>query len=160
MQVNSFEQNACAFLKEVVKANKMLQRVQQAAEGIKGNVTVQVIIKKARSLRKLNLLLRQFFILIYIDSNTNNLLLKRKRDPWEVSLITIWKWIFKMLLMMAFLATNNVSSSKTHRNVVRVIYIICDTPGKGDGGWVGVDKVSLNSDYNAFGGKKSSLRAR
>lgn len=40
-EVNSFEQNACAFLKEVVKANKMLQRVQQAAEGIKGNVVVQ-----------------------------------------------------------------------------------------------------------------------
>jgi hypothetical protein len=45
LQVNSFEQNACAFLKEVVKANKMLQRVQQAAEGIKGNVVVQVIIR-------------------------------------------------------------------------------------------------------------------
>ena len=46
LQVNSFEQNACAFLKEVVKANKMLQRVQKAAEGIKGNVAVQVITKK------------------------------------------------------------------------------------------------------------------
>jgi len=38
-EINSFEQNACGFLKEVVKANKMLQRVQAAAEGIKGKFT-------------------------------------------------------------------------------------------------------------------------
>ena len=41
LQLNSFENNACGFLKEVVKGNKMLQRVQKAAEGIKGNICVQ-----------------------------------------------------------------------------------------------------------------------
>ena len=40
--MSTFEQNACAFLKEVVKANKMMQRIQQASEGIKGNISAQV----------------------------------------------------------------------------------------------------------------------
>lgn len=36
-----YEEAACMFLKEVVKGNKMLKRVQEAAEGIKGNIEVQ-----------------------------------------------------------------------------------------------------------------------
>lgn len=36
-----YEEATCMFLKEVVKGNKMLKRVQAAAEGIKGNIEVQ-----------------------------------------------------------------------------------------------------------------------
>lgn len=36
-----FEQKACLFLKEVVKGNKMLKRLQEASEGIRGNIAVQ-----------------------------------------------------------------------------------------------------------------------
>jgi len=36
-----YEETACMFLKEVVKGNKMLKRVQEAAEGIRGNIQVQ-----------------------------------------------------------------------------------------------------------------------
>ena len=35
------EQDACLFLKEVVKANKALKRLQTASEGIRGNMDVQ-----------------------------------------------------------------------------------------------------------------------
>jgi len=36
-----FEEKACLFLKEIVKGNKMLKRVQDAAEGIRANIAVQ-----------------------------------------------------------------------------------------------------------------------
>jgi len=36
-----FEQKSCLFLKEIVKGNKVLKKVQEAAEGIRGNVQVQ-----------------------------------------------------------------------------------------------------------------------
>jgi len=36
-----YEQSACKFLKETVKANKMMKRLKEAAEGIKANVDVQ-----------------------------------------------------------------------------------------------------------------------
>ena len=37
---------ACAFLKEVVKANKQLKVVQAASEGIRGNIEVQETMSK------------------------------------------------------------------------------------------------------------------
>ena len=40
------EKQVCLFLKEVVKANKTLQLVQKAAEGIKGDVGVQESMSK------------------------------------------------------------------------------------------------------------------
>lgn len=36
-----FEEKACIFLKEVVRGNKMLKRLQEAAEDIRGNISVQ-----------------------------------------------------------------------------------------------------------------------
>jgi len=40
------EEQACAFLKEVVKANKQLKVVQAASEGIRGNIEVQETMSK------------------------------------------------------------------------------------------------------------------
>lgn len=40
------EKQTCVFLKEVVKANKKLKQVQEAAEGIKGDVNVQDVMAK------------------------------------------------------------------------------------------------------------------
>lgn len=37
----AFEEKACLLLKEIVKGNKMLKRVQEAAEGIRGNLEIQ-----------------------------------------------------------------------------------------------------------------------
>ena len=47
------EEQACAFLKEVVKANKQLKVVQAASEGIRGNIEVQETMSKlqARTIR-------------------------------------------------------------------------------------------------------------
>jgi hypothetical protein len=41
-----YEQKACLFLKEVVKGNKILKRVQEAAEGVRGNMAVQDLVSK------------------------------------------------------------------------------------------------------------------
>ena len=41
-----YEQSACKFLKETVKANKMMKRLKDAAEGIKANVDVQEDLSK------------------------------------------------------------------------------------------------------------------
>ena len=40
------EEQACALLKEVVKANKQLKVVQAASEGIRGNIEVQETMSK------------------------------------------------------------------------------------------------------------------
>ena len=43
------EEQACAFLKEVVKANKQLKVVQAASEGIRGNIEVQETMSKLQA---------------------------------------------------------------------------------------------------------------
>ena len=40
------EEQACALLKEVVRANKQLKVVQAASEGIRGNIEVQEAMSK------------------------------------------------------------------------------------------------------------------
>ena len=44
------EEQACAFLKEVVKANKQLKVVQAASEGIRGNIEVQETMSKMQAM--------------------------------------------------------------------------------------------------------------
>ena len=43
------EEQACALLKEVVKANKQLKVVQAASEGIRGNIEVQETMSKLQA---------------------------------------------------------------------------------------------------------------
>lgn len=45
-EAREYEQKVCLFLKETVRGNKMLKKLQEAAEGIRGNVPVQDIFSK------------------------------------------------------------------------------------------------------------------
>ena len=46
------EEQACALLKEVVRANKQLKVVQAASEGIRGNIEVQEAMSKLQGGRE------------------------------------------------------------------------------------------------------------
>ena len=58
-QAMEYEQASCAFLKETVKANKMMKRVKEAAEGMK--MRLYLIKSKSYTIE----------ILIFISSNYN-----------------------------------------------------------------------------------------